>query len=309
MFTGRLNETTYPLLIDGGLSNALEALGYNLNQGLWTADVLAKHPEAIEEAHYSYLKAGARCIITSSYQASVTGLTKAGYNHKTAVSLIKRSVTLAEQAIRRYTHDYKIKHHPLIAASIGPYGAYLADGSEYRGDYGTSDEELKAFHRERMQLLDQSAADVLACETIPSHREAMVLASMLKTISTPAWVCFSCRDGHHLNDGTPIEKSASHFKTHPNVFAVGINCTRPEYITSLIRSIRPLIGDKKIIVYPNSGETYQPDNKQWSGSTASSAYVAQVKQWIQEGADLVGGCCRVGADQIHEVSNSLFGGK
>ena len=221
----------YPLLIDGGLSNELEKQGHNLNHKLWSAKLLESEPEAIIEAHLAYLEAGAQCITTSSYQASVPGFMSIGYDMVTAESLIKKSVHLAEKAIKRF-HVKGIK--PLIAASIGPYGAYLADGSEYHGNYGVSEETLREFHEHRIRLLDHSNADILACETIPSFKETLVLANILKDVEKQAWVSFSCKDEYHLNDGTLIEDCIDILADHPKIFAIGVNCTAPKYIAGLI---------------------------------------------------------------------------
>lgn len=169
----------YPLLIDGGLSNVLEQQGHNLNHRLWTAKLLEEDPESIIRAHYTYLEAGAQCITTSSYQAAMPGLTAAGYSSGKAEELLIRSVELAEKAVSLAMAKGSVDRRPLIAASIGPYGAYLADGSEYRANYTVSDETLLDFHWGRMRLLDRSNADLLACETIPSFQEAGVLSQIL----------------------------------------------------------------------------------------------------------------------------------
>ena len=170
----------YPLLIDGGLSNVLEEHGHDLNHKLWTAKLLETNPESIIQAHYTYLKSGAQCITTSSYQATVPGFMATGHNRDSAEVLIIKSIQLAEIAIERAMASGFVDHKPLIAASIGPYGAYLANGSEYQGNYGVSDETLREFHRDRIRLLDRSNADFFACETIPSFQEAKVLSEILK---------------------------------------------------------------------------------------------------------------------------------
>ena len=244
---------SYPLLLDGGLSNELERQGCDLNQKLWSAKLLESNPEAIVLAHLAYLEAGAQCIITSSYQATLPGFMAIGYDQSSASTLILKSVQLAEEARRRFMLLNPRQPKPLIAASIGPYGAYLADGSEYRGDYSISDPELTGFHESRINLLDNSTADIFACETIPSFQEAKVLSACLKTKKKSAWISFSCKDGKHISDGTPIEKCAAFFAHHPTVFAIGVNCTSPNYISELIQSIKTKSGDKKIVVYPNSG--------------------------------------------------------
>ena len=202
------------------------------------------------------MKSGAQCITTSSYQASIPGLIAAGYDRDSAENLLRKSVQLAEKAIQTALESGILNDKPLIAASIGPYGAFLADGSEYHGNYGVSDETLRDFHLERIQILDDSKADLMACETIPSLQEAKVLSDILLHVDKPAWMSFSCKDEQHLNDGSKITEGASILKDHPNVFAVGINCTSPNHISSLIKSIKPIVGNRKIIVYPNSGEVY-----------------------------------------------------
>ena len=201
---GVLNDINYPLLLDGGLSNLLEARGCDLNHQLWTARLLDQNPEAIVQAHLAYIKSGARCIITSSYQASIPGLMQVGFSRDRSEALILQSIRLAELAIQQALETGIIKARPLIAASVGPYGAYLADGSEYRGNYGVSDEVLRSFHLERIQILERSNADILACETIPSLQEATVLADILVNVKKPAWVSFSCKDEQHIHDGSKL---------------------------------------------------------------------------------------------------------
>jgi len=296
---------TYPLLLDGGLSNELERQGCDLNQKLWSAKLLESNPEAIILAHLAYLESGAQCMITSSYQATLPGFMAIGYDKPSASGLIVKSVQLAEEARNRFLSSNPHATKPLIAASIGPYGAYLADGSEYRGDYGISDQELRDFHEPRIKLLATTTADILACETIPSFREAKVLAAILENINKPAWVSFSCQDGKHISDGTPIEKCAAFFSSHPTVFAIGVNCTSPEFISELIRSIKPKSGDKKIVVYPNSGAVYHAESKTWSGLSDLSSCERMVKEWMDLGADIIGGCCGIGPHQIKAMGKII----
>jgi homocysteine S-methyltransferase len=297
-----------PFIIDGGLSNVLEEQGCDLNQQLWTAKILENEPEAIIQAHLDYLKSGAQCITTSSYQASVPGLIAIGYAEESAEKVILKSVQLAEIAINRALDSGIIDFRPLIAASVGPYGAYLADGSEYRGNYDVSDETLGEFHLERLRILDRSKADILACETIPDFQEARVLAEMLEHVDKPSWISFSCRDEQHLNDGSKIEKCVSLFKNHPKVFAVGVNCTDPEYISGIITRIKSSGVDKRIIVYPNSGEAYNAKSKTWVGVAEPKLFVEMTKEWSKLGADIIGGCCRIGPEHIRRMSKVIVKG-
>lgn len=296
---------TYPLLLDGGLSNELEKQGCDLNQKLWSAKLLESNPEAIILAHLRYLESGAQCIITSSYQATLPGFMAIGYDEASAGGLILRSVQLAEEARNRFLSFSPNASRPWIAASIGPYGAYLADGSEYRGDYIIANQELRDFHEPRITLLDTSDADLLVCETIPSYREAKVLSEILESVKKPAWVSFSCKDGQHISDGTPIDQCASLFAHHPTVFAIGANCTSPKFISALIQSIKTKSGSKKIVVYPNSGATYHAESKTWSSLSNLSSCEVMVKEWMDMGADIIGGCCGIGPEQIYAMSKVI----
>ncbi len=293
------------MLIDGGLSNVLEEQGCDLNHRLWSAKLVETNPEAIIQAHVNYLDSGAQCITTSSYQASIPGFMALGHDQAAAEAFIIRSILLAETAIERVMKSRKNNSRPLIAASIGPYGAYLADGSEYRGNYGVSDETLKEFHIDRIKLLDRSSADFFACETIPSFQEAKVIAEILEHSTKSAWISFSCKDELHINDGTKIEECISYFAGHPKIFALGVNCTDPKYISGLIKSIKPISGTKKIVVYPNSGEAYNSENKTWGGLSDPILFVEMVKEWMDLGANIIGGCCRIGPTHIRGIRDIL----
>lgn len=294
-----------PLLLDGGLSNVLEARGWDLNHKLWTARLLDQHPEAIVRAHLDYLEAGAQCITTASYQASIPGLIKAGFSRPSAIKLLEKSTALAEVAVSRFAEESPEKNRPLIAASIGPYGAYLADGSEYRGQYGVTDDTLDTFHRERIKILASTRADLLATETIPSLPEARVLSDILAQIKLPVWISFSCKDEGHLNDGTPIAEAVSIFHGHPSVFALGVNCTKPAYISGIIKSIQRTEIDKRIVVYPNSGEAYHASTKTWMGLSEPLSFAKMSQEWHAQGASIIGGCCRIGPEHIRGMAALL----
>jgi homocysteine S-methyltransferase len=278
-----------PLIIDGGLATQLESQGCNINNPLWSASVIEGNPQAIVDAHRAYLEAGAEIIITASYQA-------------THPELLRRSVELAIQARDEYQRTNG--RRALVAASVGPYGAVLSDGSEYRGHYAINADELYEFHRRRLDWLDASGADLLACETIPSRVEAVVLVELLNRVHLPSWISFSCRDGEQINDGTPIEEVADLFRYHPQVLAVGINCTRPQFAVSLIERIRSVLPGKAIVVYPNSGETFDAGNKTWSGTVSANDWATAAQTWIEAGASLVGGCCRTGPEHIRAIASS-----
>lgn len=296
------------LVLDGGLATELEARGYDLSDELWSARLLIDEPEAIKEVHTDYLQAGADCIITASYQATIGGFMKRGLSEEEAVELLQFSIQLALDARDEFWNDVANRHQrqrPIVAASIGPYGAALADGSEYTGDYDLDEGGLIEFHRRRFHILSGTEADILACETIPSFQETLALAQLLTEIPGRfAWFSFSCTDGYHISDGTPILDCAGRLDKLDQVAAVGINCTSPRFIPSLVREVRT-VTDKPIVVYPNSGEEYDPQQKRWLGITGSDDFATASRSWCAAGASLVGGCCRTGPDHIRQIRQSL----
>lgn len=298
-------ERARPMLLDGGLATQLEAQGCDIGNALWSAALLIENPQAIVAASRAFLDAGAECIATASYQASREGFAQRGVPGDEADALMLRSVELATRARDEYVAATAPDFTPLIAASIGPYGAALHDGSEYRGDYGVSKAALREFHAARLRLFDASGADVLAIETIPSFSEGEVLAALLSACKTPAWVSFSCRNDRTISDGTPVESAVALFRGHPVVAATGINCTPPQFATALIEKIREAVPDKSIIAYPNSGEIYDAATHSWSGSVTPLDYAQAARAWWSAGAGIIGGCCRTGPAHIAAVRAAL----
>jgi len=292
-------------IIDGAMATELERRGCDLNDALWSARILLEQPELIRDVHLDYFHAGADFAITASYQATVEGFAKRGLNREQALNLIKRSVQLAQEArdefwSRKENRTNRIR--PFVAGSVGPYGAYLADGSEYRGDYGLTEDQLMAFHRPRVETLIASGADLLACETLPCLIEARALIRLLAEFpNTSAWFCFSARDGEHINSGERVADCASFLDKQPQAAAIGINCTSPLYISSLIGEIKKMT-NKPIIVYPNSGEHFSATTKTWHGESSCDEFGVQSKQWYENGATAIGGCCRTTPGHIRELS-------
>lgn len=294
------------IVLDGGLATQLESMGYDLGSALWSARLLASNPRAVIDAHRAYLDAGAGCIVSASYQASRRGFMSTGKSAAEADALIVSAVKLARIARSEFLEDNpEITGRPLVAASVGPYGAAMHDGSEYTGQYSASATELRHFHSDRLRLLDRSGADVLAVETIPNITEAGVLAELLVDVDTPAWVSFCCRDSKSLSDGTPLATAAALFSGHSRVLAVGINCTQPKYTAELIASIKSTASDRAIVVYPNSGETYHVADNSWSGPACDFDADFNVVAWRAAGAKLIGGCCRTGPDDIATMRRLL----
>ncbi len=293
-------------IVDGAMATELEHRGCDLNDALWSAKVLLEQPELIRAVHLDYFNAGADFAITASYQATVEGFAQRGLSREQALDLIKKSVQLAQEARDEFwaKEENRIgRIRPLVAGSVGSYGAFLADGSEYRGDYNLSEDELIAFHRPRIEALIASGADLLACETIPRGIEARALIRLLAEFpNTFAWFTFTAKDGEHISNGERIADVAAFLDKQSQAIAIGINCTSPLHIPSLIREIKRNT-DKPIIVYPNSGEYYSAVTNTWHGETSCDKFGLQSKEWFGNGATLIGGCCRTTPGHIREVSN------
>ncbi len=293
-------------VVDGGLATELEAAGHRLADRLWSARLLADEPESIVAAHLAYFRAGARVAITASYQATFEGFAARGLDRDAAARLLQRSVDLAKEARALFRAEVAPADPGplLVAASIGPYGAFLADGSEYRGRYGMDRAALRAFHRERLRVLWAAGPDLLACETIPDIVEVDALAGLLGESGASGWLALSCADGGHLRDGTPVEDAARIADATPGFVAVGVNCTAPDHVEELVRRIAT-VTNKPIVVYPNSGEGWDAVEGRWLPATGVDVGVPAARTWIAAGARLVGGCCRVGPGRIAELAGAF----
>lgn len=289
-----------PVVLDGGMSNQLESAGHDLSDELWSARLLAERPEAIVEAHLAYFEAGADVAITSSYQATFEGFAKRGIPHERAAELLGLSVELAREAARR-AHTKGVARPLWVAASVGPYGAMLADGSEYRGRYGLSVAELERFHRPRLEVLAAAAPDVLALETVPDADEARALLRGVRGLGVPAWLSYSVA-GDRTRAGQPLEEAFALAADADEIIAVGVNCCAPEDVDGAIATAARVTG-KPVVVYPNSGEAWDAEARAWTGRSSFAA--EQVAGWERAGARLVGGCCRVGPGAISGISEAL----
>ncbi len=286
------------ILLDGGLATELERLGCELDHHLWSARVLAEEPAKIRQAHVAYAKAGAEVLITSPYQASVPGFRAAGYTEAESRAFLQRSVDLAQVSS-------EVGRKVLVAASVGPYGAYLADGSEFRGNYGTSARELREWHRSRLEILQGTGADLLAMETIPSEVEALALAELLDDVGhVRAWMSFSCRSAEALVNGVELERVVPELSAHPQIVALGVNCLSPDLVTDAVKHLRSLT-DKPILAYPNAGETYDVDQGQWTGLADVDRFAQQAEEWQEAGCALIGGCCRTTPEHIATLRATL----
>jgi homocysteine S-methyltransferase len=290
------------LVLDGGMSNQLESAGHDLSDELWSARLLAERPEAITEAHLGYFLAGADVAITSSYQATFEGFAKRGIGRERAAELLGLSVESAREAALR-AKAAGVARPLWVAASVGPYGAMLADGSEYRGRYGLSVAELEAFHRPRMEVLAAAGPDVLALETVPDAAEAEALLRAVRGLGVPAWLSYSVA-GDRTRAGQPLEEAFALAADVDEVIAVGVNCCVPGDVNGAVETAARVTG-KPVVVYPNSGETWNAEARAWAGRSTFAP--EEVHGWRESGARLIGGCCRVGPEAITSLARTLTG--
>ncbi|AJP04449.1 homocysteine methyltransferase [Streptomyces cyaneogriseus subsp. noncyanogenus] len=287
------------LVLDGGMSNQLESAGHDLSDALWSARLLADRPEAVVAAHLAYYEAGADVAITASYQATFDGFARRGIGRERAAGLMTLSVDLAREAARRTRAA-----RPLwVAASAGPYGAMLADGSEYRGRYGLTVAELERFHRPRLEVLAAARPDVLALETVPDTDEAAALLRAVRGLGVPAWLSYTVA-GDRTRAGQPLEEAFALAADADEVIAVGVNCCAPEDVARAVETAARVTG-KPVVAYPNSGESWDAGARAWTGGSTFTA--GRVRAWREAGARLIGGCCRVGPETIGQVARAVAG--
>jgi homocysteine S-methyltransferase len=297
------------VVLDGGLATELERAGHDLSDRLWSARLLLDDPDAIEAVHLAYFKAGAQVATTASYQATVPGFVAAGRTADDALEAIARSVSVAARAADRHAEAAGVERSTLlVAGSVGPYGAMLADGSEYRGDYDPGESALREFHAPRIDALLEAGADLLAMETIPTVREASVLVRLLDEAGAIGWLSFQCRDATSTAAGEPIAEAVAATDGVAGVVAVGVNCTAPRHAPGLLSEIRG-VTDLPSIAYPNGGDRWEATTRRWvidgDGDDAGGYRPAEVASWTDLGADWLGGCCGTGPADIRALAGAL----
>jgi homocysteine S-methyltransferase len=292
-------------VLDGAMATELERRGFDLNGPLWSAHVFESSPQAISAVHRDYLDAGADCLLTASYQVSAQGFEKIGRSPRDAVrdatNALRASVTIAEEVRKEY--QARSPRRIWIAASLGSYGAMLHNGAEYHGNYHCSFEELVEFHSPRIAVLAQTDADLLAFESIPSLEEARaILVALGAHPDLPVYLSFTCRDGTHVSHGETLRTCAELLEKQPQVVGIGVNCTAPELIASLVGELAQ-VTSKPIIVYPNSGEQWDAVHHCWYGDGQIQQFAELAQRWKSAGAQWIGGCCRTGPEHVRAVAN------
>lgn len=301
-----------PLILDGGLATELEASGFQL-QGdpLWSARLLHTNPQAIKDVHYRFLQSGSDVITTATYQATIEGFVKyLGLRPEEAQQMMMSGVEVAKETVREFmshSPESEDRREPLVAGSVGPYGAFLHDGSEYTGAYEDKMtlEELKDWHRPQIQCLVKAGADLVAMETIPGLKEAEALVEVLKEFpEIKAWLSFSCKDIHNISSGRSFSEAVQVACRSTQLVAVGVNCCPAPLVKPLLESAKShKKADLSWVVYPNSGERWDPKTGWITEKQTSFAKLSL--DWKEQGALWIGGCCRVGPSDITALKQQL----
>ena len=300
------------IILDGALGTELETRGYDVSGQLWSAKYLLENPQILQDLHEAYVQAGSDIITTSSYQASIPAFVEAGLSPEKAYELLKKTVFLAQVAVKNIWKSLSLdeqeqRSYPLIAGSVGPYAAYLADGSEYTGSYHLSEEEFKDFHRPRIQALLDAGCDLLALETIPNGAETEALVHLLaeEFPQAEAYLSFTAQTASAISDGTLIEEVGRLAQSSPQILAVGFNCTAPHLLVPLLEKLKQVC-DKPLLAYPNSGEVYNVATNTWQDNPEQQLCLTDYSQlWKKQGVQLFGGCCRTRPEDIQQLASGL----
>jgi homocysteine S-methyltransferase len=297
------------VVLDGGFATELEARGADLNDSLWSAKLLLDAPQMLEDVNYEYLRAGADVAVSASYQATIPGLMGHGLTAPQAEARIRKSVAIARQACDRFWTEPGAQAgrlKPLIVASIGPYGAYLHDGSEYLGHYGLTRNQLKDFHRARLAILVDCAPDLIAFESFPSQLEAEAIVELMDEFAEArCWLSFTCRSEGLISEGTPFREAVRAVAGSSQVVAVGLNCTAPSDVEALLLEAKQ-VTDKPLVAYPNSGECFDAGTGTWGKTSELGVIQEAAVKWYAAGARLIGGCCRTTPATIRSIRAALW---
>lgn len=287
------------VILDGAMGTELESRGFDVSGRLWSAKYLLNNPQPILDIHKDYLKARAQVVTTASYQASIAGLLEEGLTLDEAREIIKKSVQVAQEARNQVAAEGLQKKAIFIAGSVGPYGAYLADGSEYRGDYQLSQEDFQAFHKDRIQVLLENSVDLLALETMPNLDEIKALLALIQSLDPkiPVYLSVTAQEPGKISDGSSLKDLAELANGYDQVFAIGVNCSKPDLVEKILQELRPLTS-KALLAYPNSGEVYHGDSHTWHEAADPKPLLEYTQSYQAIGASLLGGCCRTRPEDI-----------
>jgi homocysteine S-methyltransferase len=285
-------------LLDGSMSFPMEQLGYNLKNKLWTGMALISDPDIIKNIHKDYINAGADYISTSTYQVSYDRLKNMGYQSSEIKKVFQKSVDLVKEAIKESGSKKEIK----IVGSFGPFASYDPNASEYVGTYNSTDDEIKNFHLNNINIIEETDLDIILYETIPCLREIKILSKVLSQTNKEIWISITCNENIKFRDGSSFKEACKIISQIEQITTLGINCFSPLLVEKALKELKKY-SNKKTLVYPNSGEKYNPKDKYWSGKNEFNNLM--IKNWLSLSPDIIGGCCRVGYDNIKKMREEI----
>ena len=285
-------------LLDGSMSFPMEHLGYNLKNKLWTGMALISDPDIIKNIHKDYINAGADYISTSTYQVSYDRLKNMGYQSSEIKKVFQKSVDLVKEAIKESGSKKEIK----IVGSFGPFASYDPNASEYVGEYNSTDDEIKNFHLNNINIIEETDLDIILYETIPCLREIKVLSKVLSQTNKEIWISITCNENIEFRDGSSFKEACKIISQIEQITTLGINCFSPLLFEKALKELKKY-SNKKTLVYPNSGEKYNPKDKYWSGKNEFNNLM--IKNWLSLSPDIIGGCCRVGYNNIKKMREEI----
>ena len=285
-------------LLDGSMSFPLEQLGYNLKNKLWTGMALISDPDIIKNIHKDYINAGADYISTSTYQVSYDRLQNMGYQSSDIKKVFQKSIDLVKEAIKESRSKKEIK----IVGSFGPFASYDPNASEYVGKYNSSDDEIKNFHLNNINIIEETDLDIILYETIPCLREIEILSKVLSQTNKEIWISITCNENIEFRDGSSFKEACKIISQIEQITTMGINCFSPLLVEKALKELKKY-SNKKTLVYPNSGEKYNPKDKYWSGKNEFNNLM--IKNWLSLSPDIIGGCCRVGYNNIKKMREEI----
>ena len=285
-------------LLDGSMSFPMEHLGYNLKNKLWTGMALISDPDIIKNIHKDYINAGADYISTSTYQVSYDRLQNMGYQSSEIKKVFQKSIDLVKEAIKESRSKKEIK----IVGSFGPFASYDPNASEYVGKYNSTDDEIKNFHLNNINIIEETDLDIILYETIPCLREIKVLSKVLSQTNKEIWISITCNENIEFRDGSSFKEACKIISQIEQITTLGINCFSPLLVEKALKELKKY-SNKKTLVYPNSGEKYNPKDKYWSGKNEFNNLM--IKNWLSLSPDIIGGCCRVGYDNIKKMREEI----
>ena len=281
-------------LLDGSMSFPMEQLGYNLKNKLWTGKALINNPDLIKDIHKGYIDAGADFISTSTYQISFDRLKNMGYQSEEIKKIFQKSVDIVKDAIE----ESKLKKEIKIVGSFGPYASYDPEASEYIGEYDSTDIEIKKFHLNNIRIIEETDLDIILYETIPCLREIKILSEALSHSTKEIWISITCNEEMEFRDGSSFKDACEIISKIEKITTMGINCFSPLLVKKAIDLLKKY-SNKKILIYPNSGEIYNPKERFWTGNNEFNN--SMIKNWLSLYPDIIGGCCRIGYDDIKKM--------